>query len=228
MHPKYTLIPLAFSLILAAAPTLSAGPNGRQPVQPIQSVLDELNQDEIDDLTYMREEERLARDVYMELSAYWGDRGLPALLFENIAQSEQRHMETLKSAMDRYGLDDPSNPDDVGVYADLSLNELYETLMEQGTASYMEALNVGALIEEVDIADLDEAIALAVHPDLQTIYANLRSGSRNHLRAFVAEIERQGVIYKAQELDQDTVDAILDTPLERGGKGQRREGKNGR
>lgn len=226
MHPKYTLIPLTFSLILAVTPTWSAGPNGRQPVQPI---LNELNQTEIDDLTYMREEERLARDVYMELSAYWGDQGWPVLLFDNIAQSEQTQMETLKSAMDRYGLPDPSDPDVVGVYADSSLNDLYKTLMEDGTVSYMGALYVGALIEEVDIADLDESIARTDNPDLQTIYANLQRGSRNHLRAFVAEIERLGGdAYEAQALEQETVDAILDAPMERGGQGRRGENGQGK
>lgn len=138
-------------------------------------------------------------------------------------------METLKSAMDRYGLTDPSDPDVVGVYADSSLNELYETLMEKGTVSYMEALHIGALIEEVDIADLDEAITRTDNPDLQTIYANLQRGSRNHLRAFVAEIERLGgEAYEAQELDQETVDAIVDSPMERGDQNRRREGKTGR
>lgn len=132
-------------------------------------------------------------------------------------------MATLKSAMDRYGLDDSSDPEVVGVYADPTLNDLYETLMKRGMmdTTYMEALRVGALIEEVDIADLDEAIARTDNPDLQTIYANLQRGSRNHLRAFVAEIERQGVNYEAQALEQDTVNAIVDAPMERGGQGQR-------
>lgn len=85
MRPTYSLIPLALSAILVTTPTLSAGPNGRQPVQPIQSVLYELDQTEIGDLTYMREEERLARDVYMGLSTHWGEQGFPVLLFDNIA-----------------------------------------------------------------------------------------------------------------------------------------------
>ncbi|MTW20543.1 DUF2202 domain-containing protein [Allochromatium palmeri] len=225
MHPTYSLIPLALSALLVATPTLSAGPNGRQPVQSIQPIVYELNQADIDDLTYMREEERLARDVYMELSAYWGDQGWPVLLFDNIARAEQTHMETLKSAIDRYGLTDPSDPDAVGVYANPTLNDLYEMLMGSGMISYMDALRVGALIEEVDIADLDEAIARTDNPDLQTIYANLQRGSRNHLRAFVAEIERQGEAYESQALDQETVNAIVDVPMERGGQSQR--GENG-
>ena len=221
MHPKYTLIPLAFSLILAAAPTLSAGPNGRQ-VDP-SPVLAELDDAEEAALLFMREEERLARDVYVEMGIAW-----QALLFDNIAQSEQTHMDSVKNAMDRYALPDPSDTTQSGVYTDPDLQVLYAELMERGESSYMDALHVGALIEEVDIADLEAAITETDNTDLQTLYSNLQRGSRNHLRAFVAEIERQGVTYEAQELDQDTVDAIVDTPMERGGQGRRREGKNGR
>ena len=218
MHPKYTLIPLAFSAILAAAPTLSAGPNGRQ-VDP-SPVLAELDDAEAATLLFMREEERLARDVYVEMGIVW-----QALLFDNIAQSEQTHMDSVKSAMDRYALPDPSDTTQSGVYADPALQSLYDELMARGESSYMDALHVGALIEEVDIADLEAAITETDNTDLQTLYSNLQRGSRNHLRAFVAEIERQGVTYEAQELDQESVDAIVDTPMERGGQGGR--GENG-
>lgn len=218
MHPKYTLIPLAFSVILAAAPTLSAGSTGRQ-VDP-SPVLAELDETERATLLFMREEERLARDVYVELGVIW-----QALLFDNIAQSEQTHMDSVKNAMDRYALPDPSDPTQSGVYVDPNLQALYADLVERGEVSYMYALRVGALIEEVDIADLEAAIAETDNPDLQTLYFNLLRGSRNHLRAFVAEIERQGVAYEAQELDPAAVDAIVDTPMERGGQGRR--GENG-
>ena len=42
------------------------------------------------------------------------------------------------------------------------------------------------------------------------------SGSRNHLRAYVGQIENLGVVYEAQYLSQDEVDAIVDSPIERG------------
>jgi len=220
MHPKYTLIPLAFSVILAAAPTLSAGSNGRQVnPSPVRAELDEAEQAT---LLFMREEERLARDVYVEMGVAW-----QALPFDNIAQSEQTHMDSLKKAMDRYALPDPSDPTQPGVYTDPALQKLYDDLIARGEVSYLEALRVGALIEEVDIADLEAAIAETDNTDLQKVYSNLMRGSRNHLRAFVAEIERQGVTYEAQELDQERVDAIVDTPMERGGQGRGGENSQG-
>lgn len=220
MRPSYSLIPLALSAILVAAPTLSAGPNGRQ-VNP-SPVLAELDDAEAATLLFMREEERLARDVYIEMGVIW-----QAPLFDNIAQSEQAHMDSIKSAMDRYALIDLSDPTQPGVYADPLLQELHADLIERGELSYMDALHVGALIEEVDIADLEAAIAATDNPDLQTLYSNLQRGSRNHLRAFVGEIERLGLTYEAQELDQDSLDAIVDTPIERGGAGPRGQGQGG-
>ncbi len=212
MTLQYRLIPvaIAMSAILSAAPVLGAGPNGRQPAQP---VLSELDPGEAATLVFMREEERVARDVYLNMDALW-----QLLPFGNIAASEQKHMDAIKGAMDKYGLADPSNPDDIGIYFDGALQRLYTDLIDRGEGSYLAALQVGALIEEVDIEDNEVAIAATDNADLQTIYNNLLRGSRNHLRAFVAEIERQGVVYSAQHLTQEAVDTILDTPMERGGK----------
>ena len=64
--------------------------------------------------------------------------------------------------------------------------------------------------------DLENAIAATNHADLDQVYGNLLRGSRNHLRAFAREIERQGGVYEAQYIDQEIVDAIIDSPMERG------------
>ena len=45
---------------------------------------------------------------------------------------------------------------------------------------------------------------------------NLMSGSKNHLRAYVGQIENLGIVYEAQYLPQDKVDSIVDSPVERG------------
>lgn len=211
MNASGRLLPIALTAILTAAPVLGAGPQGRQPTQPI---LADLDAGETADLIFMREEERLARDVYLAMDDRW--QQLP---FENIAWSEQKHMDTVKVAMDRYDLEDPSDPNNSGFFNDPNLQQLYTDLIARGDASYLEALKVGALIEEVDIEDLENAILTTDNLDLQTMYGNLLRGSRNHLRAFVAEIERQGDVYEAQHLDPAVVDAIVDSPMERGGNG---------
>lgn len=184
---------------------LAAGPQGGRGVrvQPLSAY-------EAATLTFMREEEKMARDVYLNVAARWAQ-----LPFANIAKSEQQHMDAIKAKLDRYGLPDPALAE-IGAFRNAELQALYDGLMDRGETAYLEALWVGGLIEEVDIEDLDNAIAATSHPDLAQVYGNLLRGSRNHLRAFASAIERQGVVYQAQHLDQETVDAIIDSPMERG------------
>lgn len=128
----------------------------------------------------------MARDVYLNMAARWA---LPP--FANIAKSEQQHMDALKAKLDKYSLPDPAQPE-IGAFKNAELQTLYDELMDRGETSYLEALRVGGLIEEVDIEDIENAIAAASHADLAQVYGNLLRGSRNHLRAFAREIERQG------------------------------------
>ncbi len=184
----------------------------------------ELSAQEAATLTFMREEEKLARDIYDLMYATWN-----APLFTMIADAEQRHMDSVKSKLDAYGLADPAANDVPALFSDAALQQLYDDLSARGLVSYVEALWVGALIEEVDIEDNQNALEATDKPDLQTLYANLLKGSRNHLRAFAAELERLGVVYQAQYLDQQTVDAILQSPMERGSANARGpQGKGGK
>lgn len=219
MSTASRLLPIALTALLTATPAAFAG-NGRgaapttPPVQPtVQPVTTTLSADESATLVFMREEERVARDVYLQFDTLWN-----APPFAGIAQSEQQHMDAIKLQMDRYGVADISDPTVNGVFANTALQQLYNDLTVKGEATLLAALNVGALIEEVDIADLEDAIAATENVDLQQVYGHLLRGSRNHLRAFVAEIERQGGdAYVAQHLTQDAVDEIVSAPMERGG-----------
>ena len=173
----------------------------------------QLDAAEIAGLTYMREEEKLARDVYTYFYPLWN-----ATLFVNISSSEQEHFEAIGDLLDRYRLDDPARQDLPGVFQNPELQALYDQLTAQGSNTALAALQVGALIEETDMVDIVEAIAETDQADIIEVYENLLRGSRNHLRAFVDAIEAQGVPYTAQVLPQDEVDAIVDSPMERGGK----------
>ncbi len=175
----------------------------------------ELDESEAATLTFIREEEKMARDVYLAMSTQWG---LP--IFAQIAESEQEHMDAIERLLDKYGLPDPVLG--IGTFADPLIQELYDSLMESGSTSVLGALMAGAYIEEFDIHDLASAIAATDNPDLQRVYSNLEAGSENHLRAFVAEIEASGVDYTAQYLDQSVVDEILAATTESGQREQNR------
>lgn len=146
----------------------------------------EINQEIIDGLRYMREEEKVARDVYIALGKKWNLR-----IFDNISQSEQRHMDALAALIERYELIDPVGSNAEGVFTNQLLQTMYTELVERGTQSMKESLLVGAMIEETDIHDLDMQLALVEEgSDLAFVYSNLRRGSVNHQNAFNRNLER--------------------------------------
>ncbi len=182
-------------------------PTENRSVQGLPTPSDtQLTPQEIEDLLHMREEEKLARDVYLALYDRWGTS-----IFQNIARSEQMHMDTMAALLQGYGLQDPvaQTEDQQGVFVDPALQTLYEQLVAQGTRSLADALTVGATIEDLDIKDLTEAIGRTTHADIQAAYENLRNGSYHHIRAFVTNLRAQGVDYTPQYITQEALESIL-------------------
>ena len=135
-------------------------------------------------MTYMREEEKLARDVYLSLGNKWNLQ-----IFYTIAQSEQTHMDSVKTLLDRYGVPDPATGKAQGEFTNPDLQKLHDDLIAQGSVSQVEALKVGVFIEETDINDLNKAISSTQKNDIETVYNNLLQGSLNHLNAFETNLE---------------------------------------
>lgn len=135
--------------------------------------------DEAAGLVFVREEERLARDVYRALAEIWD-----APIFERIAASEQRHMDAVLRLLEARNLADPSAGLAPGEYRDPGLQALHDDLLARGTESVSAALEVGVLIEQVDIADLERRLEQAASPDVVGVYENLLEGSERHLAAF--------------------------------------------
>lgn len=174
----------------------------------------DLDSVEAKDITFMREEEKMARDVYTTLYSKWR---LP--VFANISSSEFQHMSTMLKILNNYALPDPVGSNPVGVFTDPELQSLYNTLVVQGKTSKVNALKVGGLIEETDMRDIVEAMDRNDQPDIETAYNNLLCGSRNHLRSFASNIKKvTGKPYVAQLLTQEEVNEIITTPTESCGR----------
>jgi hypothetical protein len=163
-----------------------------------------LSEQEIEGLIFMREEEKLARDVYAYLFDIWGHN-----TFGNIQDSEQKHMDSIKVLLDQFSLEDPVGDNDYGEFENQNLLDLYNDLIESGEASLVDALMVGAAIEEIDIIDIQEYIDLTDDPDIIRVYENLIKGSENHLNAFVNALSKQGIEYEPQYLSQEEYDRIV-------------------
>jgi hypothetical protein len=180
-------------------------------------------------LEFMREEEKLARDVYMELGAMYPHHPI----FGVIDDSEQKHTDAVKDMIEKYGLQDPNTNDNVGVFTGENygwyFTEKFNQLVERASISELEALYVGAFIEEIDMMDINQCPQVIVetengindvtecgkiytdNPDVSNLYASLLDGSDSHLEGYVKNIEKyigKGN-YQAQVLPQETVDEIL-------------------
>lgn len=159
---------------------------------------------EIADLLFSREEEKVARDVYITLYNTWRHD-----TFNLISGSEQQHMDTMLKKLNTYNIPDPAQSA-VGAFTNQDLQKMYIDLVATGSKSLIDALKVGCTIEEVDMIDLQKAIDHATHNDLDNSYQNLMDGSKSHLRAFVSALNSLGVTYYPQYLSVDAYNAIID------------------
>lgn len=172
---------------------------------------DSLSQEVIEGLILLREEEKLARDVYMVLYGVYSER-----IFYNIANSEERHKSAIKVLLDRYGIEDPITLDDVGIFTNETLAELFQNLVNEGSVCELNAYIVGAVIEDLDINDIMTLSESVESSDILMVYENLMKGSRNHLRSFYNKIITNGGTYDAQYISSALLDSIVSTPKERG------------
>ena len=170
-----------------------------------------LNPTELSSLSFMREEEKLARDVYITLYNKWGVN-----IFTNISNSEQTHMESILLLLNKYNLTDPVGSNQVGAFRNTILQELFTQLVTQGTTSILEAYKVGATIEDLDIFDLNTALISIDNQDIRLVYDMLSKGSRNHLRSFYRNILNVGGTYTPKYISQAEFDAIINSPMETG------------
>ena len=174
------------------------------------STLEAISVEEEHGILFMREEEKLARDVYLTLYEIWGLN-----IFQNIAKSEQTHTDAIKGLIEKYQLADPVIDDTIGVFTDYHFVEVYEALGAKGSESLEGALQVGTEIEELDIKDIAESIAqVEGNDDIVNVYAELMKGSRNHLRSFWDVLTSKGFTYVPSHISQEEFDAIINSPME--------------
>jgi hypothetical protein len=162
-------------------------------------------------LLFLREEEKLARDVYLYSFDLYGD-----VIFNQIASSEQQHMDQVLTLLIAYGLEDPASLER-GVFQDQALQDLYNDLTTASEVSLSKALAVGATIEDLDINDLAFFESQTLKADLLNVYDQLKCGSKNHLRSYTDRLEMLGVDYDPQYLSIEEYNSIVSSDRERCG-----------
>ncbi|MGB5436624.1 MAG: DUF2202 domain-containing protein [Maribacter sp.] len=165
------------------------------------------SEEDINALLFMLEEEKLARDTYMYLDELWGINQ-----FANIKLSEQTHMNAVANLLDQYNIDYTLLPD--GAFENQELQDYYNQFVEKGQIDRVNALEVGATIEDLDIVDLENYINASSNADIILVFESLQCGSRNHLRSFVRGLENLGETYAPQFLTIEEYNAIMDSTNE--------------
>lgn len=161
-------------------------------------------------LLYMLEEEKLAHDVYVVLYDKWGTKQ-----FENIKESEQTHLEKLQEILEKNKISYEILPQ--GKFKNQNLQKLYDDLIKKGKISEIEALKIGAIIEDVDIFDLQRLKKETDNQDIISVYNFLESASKNHLRAFNRGLTMRSIDYEPQFISKNDYEKIINTEHERCG-----------
>lgn len=161
---------------------------------------------QLQQLLDMREEEKLAHDVYVALAKSSGLQ-----IFNNISNAESKHMRAVEQLISRYASTNPTSKLPTGTFSNPQLQRLYTELVTAGVASPTAALKVGAKIEEMDIRDLQLLIAQNPPPQIAKVLENLQRASGNHLRAFMSQLQSVGATYAPEFLDQPVFDNIVNS-----------------
>lgn len=208
---KIKILTIAMTLITLATAFVAAQGQGELAPRQMENIQtlnidtsDELTAEEVEGLLLMREEEKLARDVYLTLNEIWNLR-----TFEMIAGSEQQHMDAVAVILNAYDLEDPVTDDTIGAFTDSELDALYDQLVAAGSKSIEDALVIGATIEDLDIRDLQELIDGTDNEAIISVYENLLAGSGNHIRSFISQLDRYGEQYSPQYITEGELNAIL-------------------
>lgn len=159
------------------APAASPSPSASAPSSTAPAQADEAAR-----LQYLIEEEKLAHDVYQRFAQLWGEQ-----VFSNIMASEVTHQQLLVPLLASKGIADPRSSS-AGVFSDPEIQRLYDQLVQQGSASVIEAYKAGVTIEQRDIADLSADLKTTNDAATTTVLQRLLAGSQNHLQAFESHL----------------------------------------
>lgn len=170
----------------------------------------DLTDSELASLLKMKEEEKLARDVYAVLAKKWGSQ-----IFTNISAAENNHLNAIVLLLKNYGSTETSIGQ-AGIFTDAAVQTLYNDLVAKASVSIAEAYKIGALIEEMDIKDLTEALSGTTNENVTLVFENLLKGSRNHLRAFNRQLTTLGIVYTPVYISQADYDLIVSSSMEKG------------
>lgn len=139
-----------------------------------------MSEEQSSKLEYLLQEEKLARDVYLQMYKLWWNKK-----FYNIISSEENHQSQVTRLFEKYEIDNPIKELWIGEFWDNEFKNLYEQFIASGSISLANAFQVWVTIENTDINDIEETMKLFEgYPDVQQVLTVLLEWSKRHLAAF--------------------------------------------
>ncbi len=207
-HKKKQEMKSKIMIIATTAIVLGMGFLSSCQEENVEPEIIQLTEQESNDLLTLREEEKLARDVYLYAFDKYG-----MSVSENISISEQKHMDEVLEILTAYGFSDPASTEK-GIFNNEDLQNIYDALIAKVDSSQLDALIVGATVEDLDIRDIDDFKARTDREDILAMYEVLECGSRNHMRAYYDRLQDEEVTYEAQYISQEELNAIVNSSHE--------------
>lgn len=179
-------------------------------VCPVFTVTDPLTTDEIEFIYAVREDEKLAHNLYI----YFVTQYPTARQLANIGNAEINHITTIERVFTYYEIDFPTLGQP-GVFTDENRQAIYTRLTAQGSTLH-EAYQVMAALEEENIVIYSKVASELTNPNLQLIINNLAQSSENHFKVLVNQITAWGSIYTPTLLEASQYEEILDSVFQPG------------
>jgi hypothetical protein len=126
-------------------------------------------------------------------------------------------MDAVLGQLEKYNVSDPVGDNARGVFVNSTLQDLYDELTTKSDESLIEALKVGALIEDLDIFDIENILDRTSESSIINVYNNLTCGSRNHLRSFTSELKANGADYENVYISDEYYNEIISSDNEKCG-----------
>ena len=158
---------------------------------------------EVEMLQYVREEEKMARDVYLVLSGKF-----KKAIFKKIALSEQEHMDKVLCLMIHFNVEDPAS-DEIGEFTNHHIQDMYDDLIDLAT-NIINGLTAGAIIEDYDIKDLNDWMEVTENESIISVFSNIVCGSGNHIISFTELLNGFDTEYTPTYITEEEYQAILD------------------
>lgn len=175
---------------------------------PFDSTAD-LTADEIEFVYAVREDEKVARDLY---TAFFEKYSLKT--FSNISRSEANHMRAVEILLEYYEIDFPA-AGEYGVFEDSARQAIYDSLLAKGNTA-LEGFRVMAQLEEENIVSYRNVLSDITNPNIKIVIENLGKASENHFKAAIRQITALGGTYAPKLMNQEEYKAMIAKGFEQG------------